>query len=57
MRRLWRPLVAGAVVVVFVFVLAQAQIFEPSATSAVPAAVGATTIDPTESALFTVTCQ
>ena len=33
MRRLWRPLVVGAVIVVAVFVLAKAQIFEPSASS------------------------
>lgn len=30
MGRLWRPVLAGAVVVVVTFALAQAQIFEPS---------------------------
>ena len=54
MRRLWRPLVVGAVVVVFVFVLAQAQIFEPSATPAGPAAQG----DPERgAAVFATTCS
>jgi mono/diheme cytochrome c family protein len=32
MKRLWRPLLVGAVIVVAVFVLAKARIFEPSAT-------------------------
>ena len=32
MGRGWRPLVVGAVIVVAVFLLAQARIFEPSAT-------------------------
>ena len=32
MRRIWRPLAVGAVVVVGVFVLAKARIFEPTAT-------------------------
>ena len=35
MSRLWRPLLAGAVVVVAVFALAKAQIFESSAGTAV----------------------
>jgi mono/diheme cytochrome c family protein len=30
MRRLWRPVVAGAAVVVGAFALAQARVFEPS---------------------------
>jgi mono/diheme cytochrome c family protein len=34
MRRLWRPLLVGALVVVAVFVLAKARIFEPSAVKA-----------------------
>jgi cytochrome c551 len=32
MRRLWRPLLVGGVIVVAVFLLAKAQIFEPSAS-------------------------
>ena len=53
MRRLWKPFVVGAVVVVCVFVLAKAQIFEPSAAPAVPAAQG----DPERgSAVFAETC-
>jgi mono/diheme cytochrome c family protein len=40
MARLWRPLVVGAAVVVGTFVLAKAQIFEPSAPSAGPAPGG-----------------
>ena len=39
MRRLWRPLLVGAVVVVAVFVLAKAQVFEPSVSQS-GAAVG-----------------
>jgi mono/diheme cytochrome c family protein len=38
MRRLWKPLLVGAVIVVAVFALAQAQIFEPTATK--PAGAG-----------------
>jgi mono/diheme cytochrome c family protein len=34
MRRIWRPLVVGAVIVLGVFVLAKARIFEPSAVTA-----------------------
>jgi mono/diheme cytochrome c family protein len=34
MRGLWRPLLVGALVVVAVFVLAKARIFEPSAVKA-----------------------
>ena len=34
MKRIWRPLVVGAVVVVAVFALAKARIFEPSAVKA-----------------------
>jgi ubiquinol-cytochrome c reductase cytochrome c subunit len=34
MSRLWRPLAGGAVVVVAVFALAKAQLFEPSAVKA-----------------------
>jgi mono/diheme cytochrome c family protein len=33
MRRIWRPLLVGAAIVVGVFVLAKAQIFEPSAST------------------------
>lgn len=40
MGRLWRPVLVGAVVVLGVFVLAKAQIFEPSATGDPPAAAG-----------------
>ena len=32
MRRLWKPLLVGAVIVVAVFVLAKAHVFEPSVT-------------------------
>ncbi len=32
MARLWRPLLVGVVIVIAVFVLAKARIFEPSAT-------------------------
>ena len=35
MRRLWRPLLVGAAVVVAVFLFAKAQIFEPSASGTV----------------------
>ena len=38
MPRGWRPILAGAAVVAAVFLLAQAQIFEPEAPSAPPAA-------------------
>jgi mono/diheme cytochrome c family protein len=34
MRRLWRPVLVGALVVVGVFALAEARIFEPSAVKA-----------------------
>jgi mono/diheme cytochrome c family protein len=34
MGRIWRPLLVGALVVVGVFVLAKARIFEPSAVTA-----------------------
>ena len=34
MRRIWRPLLLGALVVVGVFALAKARIFEPSAVKA-----------------------
>jgi mono/diheme cytochrome c family protein len=40
MRRLWRPLLVGAVVVVGTFVLAKAQVFEPSAPAGGPVASG-----------------
>jgi mono/diheme cytochrome c family protein len=33
MRRLWRPLLVGALVVVCVFALAKARVFEPATTS------------------------
>jgi len=36
MRRGWRPIVAGGVVVVATFVLAQAQVFAPEAPSGGP---------------------
>ena len=53
MRRLWIPLAVGAVVVIGVFALAKAQIFEPSAAPAVPAAQG----DPERgAAVFGTTC-
>jgi mono/diheme cytochrome c family protein len=35
MRRLWRPLLLGAVIVIVVFVLAKARIFEPSVATSV----------------------
>jgi mono/diheme cytochrome c family protein len=35
MARLWRPLLVGAVIVVAVFALAKARIFEPSTTATV----------------------
>lgn len=38
MGRGWRPILVGAVVVVFAFVLAQARVFEPEAPSGEPAA-------------------
>jgi mono/diheme cytochrome c family protein len=34
MRRLWRPLAVGAVVIAGVFALAKARVFEPSAVKA-----------------------
>jgi mono/diheme cytochrome c family protein len=40
MGRLWRPLLVGAAIVVGVFVLAKAQIFEPSVAADAPAATG-----------------
>ena len=40
MRRRWRPLVVGAAVAAATFVLAQAQIFEPSAPAAGAASGG-----------------
>ena len=33
MPRIWRPLLVGAVIVVAVFLLAQARVFEPSAST------------------------
>jgi mono/diheme cytochrome c family protein len=36
MGRLWRPVLVGAVIVIATFVLAQATIFEPEATSDTP---------------------
>ena len=33
MPRIWRPLLVGAVIVLAVFLLAQAQVFEPSAST------------------------
>jgi mono/diheme cytochrome c family protein len=36
MGRGWRPILVGAAIVVATFLLAQAQIFEPEAPSAVP---------------------
>jgi mono/diheme cytochrome c family protein len=38
MRTIWRPLLVGAVVVVGVFVLAKARIFEPSTVTTTTAA-------------------
>jgi mono/diheme cytochrome c family protein len=40
MTRIWRPLVVGALIALGVFVLAKAQIFEPSASSGDPSASG-----------------
>lgn len=40
MRGLWRPLVVGSVIAVAVFVLADAQIFAPSASPAPSASSG-----------------
>jgi cytochrome c551 len=40
MRGLWRPLVVGAAIVVGVFALAQAHIFEPSAAPPAGSATG-----------------
>jgi mono/diheme cytochrome c family protein len=40
MGRGWRPVIAGAIVVVAVFVLAQWPIFEPSSSTNAPAAGG-----------------
>ena len=40
MPRIWRPLLVGAVIVLAVFLLAQAQVFEPSASTDGPAAGG-----------------
>jgi mono/diheme cytochrome c family protein len=34
MRRIWRPLLVGLIVIVGVFVLAKARVFEPSAVTA-----------------------
>jgi len=40
MGRLWRPVVVGLVIAAGVFVLAKAQIFEPSADAGGPTATG-----------------
>ena len=40
MRRGWRPILVGGAVVAGVFALAQAQVFEPSASSAASATGG-----------------
>jgi cytochrome c551 len=40
MGRLWRPVVVGLLIAVGVFVLAKAQIFEPSADAGAPSATG-----------------
>jgi cytochrome c550 len=40
MRRIWRPLVVGAVIALGVFVLAKAQIFEPSSSPGDSSAAG-----------------
>jgi mono/diheme cytochrome c family protein len=54
MRRLWRPLVVGAVIVIAVFVLAKARIFEPSAPATTTTAPG----DPARGAtIFADTCS
>lgn len=40
MPRIWRPVLVGAVIVVGVFVLAKAQVFEPSASTGGSVTVG-----------------
>ena len=51
-RRLWRPILAGAVVVLAAFTLAKARIFEPST-----APIGVAPGDPTAgAAIFVRTC-
>jgi mono/diheme cytochrome c family protein len=53
MRRLWRPLVVGLAIVIAVFALAKARIFEPSA----PATTTTAPADPARgSTLFAGTC-
>jgi cytochrome c550 len=40
MPRIWRPVLVGAVIVIGVFVLANAQVFEPSASTGDSVTVG-----------------